>query len=50
MTYFVNYKTFKIGISFVLERNNPHVYFALAGNQSRTSGIAYHLPRARVDA
>ena len=50
MIDFINYNTLKVGISLVFEINNPHNYFALAGNQSRTSRIAYHLPRERDDA
>ena len=50
MSYFIIYNTLKVGISIVFEINNPHDYFALAGNQSRTLRIAYHLPRAREDA
>ena len=41
MSYFITYNTFKVGISLVFEKNNQHDYFALAGNQSRTSIITY---------
>jgi hypothetical protein len=54
MTYFLNYNSFKVGIALGFDRNNPHDFFALAGNQTRTSRIAgriaYHLPREREDA
>ena len=47
MSYFTNYNTFKAGISLVFERNNPHDYFGLAGNQLRTSHTSRITYRAR---
>ena len=46
MIYFHNYNTFKTDILLVFDKNNPHAFFALAGNKLRTLRIAYHLLRA----
>ena len=46
MIYFHNYNTFKPDTLLVFDKNNPHAFFALTGNQLRTLRIAYHLLRA----
>ena len=46
MIYFHIYNTFKADILLVFDKNNPHAFFALTGNQLRTLRIVNHLLRA----